>query len=218
MNLLFEEETKKERRRQVIKEILWFIVMAVLVIILAWLIVHFALKRVSMIGSSMETTLYNGQDTVVNRSSYLILKPKRGSVIAFYPEANDDEDATVQKDSTIQIRRIVGLPGERVQIRDGKLYINDEELSEKYDFGEITSPGQANQEILLDEDEYFVLSDKRSDIDDSRSSSFTKVTRKNIIGKVLFSMNPFAMISGPQGTSEQETQEGNESETNSESD
>ncbi len=204
MNLRFEEETKKERRIQILKEILYFLIAAAVAVALAWLIVHFALKKVSMIGSAMETTLYNGQDVIVNKTSYILLRPKRGAVIAFYPEDDEEieEDTLVQKDSTVCIRRIVGLPGETVQIRDGIIYIDGEAIEEAYKFEAIQSSGRANDEIVLEEDEYFVLSDKRSDLDDSRSSAFTKVRKKNIIGKAVLTLNRFAMIGGPDEDSE----------------
>ncbi len=206
MNLLFEEETKHERRRQLLKETIFFLAAVILVILAAWTIVHFSLKKVSMIGSSMEKTLFNGQDVIVNRSSYVLFQPRRGHVIAFYPD-NEEEDASVQKDSTIGIRRVVGLPGEKVQIKDGIIFINGSPLKEDYEFEEITSQGRANEEITLEDDEFFVLSDKRSDADDSRSASFTKVRKKNIIGRVLFTMNPFALIGSPQREKTQENED-----------
>lgn len=200
MNLLFEEETKKARRRQLLKESGYFLIAAVLVILLAWLIVHFALKKASMIGSSMQTTLYNGEDLIVNRTSYKLFSPKRGAVIAFYPETDENEEHT---DSSILVRRVVGLPGEQVQIKDGLIYINGEPLSEKYKFDPIESAGRALELVTLEKNEYFVMSDKRDDLDDSRSTSFTKVYKKQIIGKVVFSLNPFALIGGPKEEGEE---------------
>ncbi len=147
MNLLFEEETKKTRRRQLLKESGYFLLAAVLVILLAWLIVHFALKKASMIGSSMQTTLYNGEDLIVNRTSYKLFSPKRGAVIAFYPETDENEEHT---DSSILVRRVVGLPGEQVQIKDGLIYINGEPLSEKYKFDPIESAGRALEPVTLE--------------------------------------------------------------------
>jgi signal peptidase I len=206
MNLRFEEERKREHRIQILKETVYFLIAVVIVVLLAWLVVRFALKKVSVIGSAMETTLYNGQDVIVNKTSYLIFRPKRDALVAFYPEQEEEEeDSSIQKDSTISIRRIIGMPGETVLIKDGIIYIDGKELNEKYDFEEILSPGQANEEITLDSDEYFVLSDKRSDLDDSRSSTFTKVKKKNIIGKVILTLNPFTVPSGPrQDNTEQE--------------
>lgn len=96
------------------------------------------------------------------------------------------------------IRRVVGLPGEKVQIKDGKVYIDGEVLEEKYAFPDMQSGGAASSEVTLGDDEYFVLSDNRSDMDDSRNSSFTKVKKSNIIGKVIFRLSPFALVGGPE--------------------
>ncbi|MCH5252648.1 MAG: signal peptidase I [Lachnospiraceae bacterium] len=197
MNLRFEEETKKERRIQLLKETIWFLAAAVLVVLLAWLIVRFALKKVSVIGSAMETTLYNGEDVIVNKTSYLLLSPGRGAVVAFYPEQKEGEEMPLD-DSSVIIRRIVGLPGETVQIKDGQIYINDEEIEESYDFPDMLSSGLANDKIKLEGDEYFVLSDNRADMDDSRNSSFTKVKRGNLIGKVILTLSPISLIGGPE--------------------
>lgn len=206
MNLRFEEEKKQERRMQILKESIRFLIEAAIVILLAWLIINFALKKVSVIGSSMETTLYNGEDVIVNKSSYLLLSPKRNQIIAFYPEAEEGKEQETD-DTSIRIRRIAGLPGETVRIQDGKLYVDGEVVEEKYDFEPMYSAGRAVSEIQLEENEYFVLSDSRNDMDDSRNTSFTKVRRENIIGKVIIRLNPFSLIGGP------EKEENKESET-----
>ena len=135
MNLRFEEEKKHEQRMQFLKGAIRFLIMVAAVVFLAWLIITFALKKVSVIGSSMETTLYNGEDVIVNKTSYVLFPPKRNQIIAFYPEVQDEEE-TINSDSMIHIRRVAGLPGEKVQIKNGKLYINGEEQKEKYDFEE----------------------------------------------------------------------------------
>lgn len=199
MNLRFEEETKRERRIQILKEIFWFLIAAVLVIFIAWLIVQFAMKKAGMIGSAMEPTLYNGEDVIVNKTSFLILSPGRGAVIAFYPE-QDENEAEERNDSSIMIRRIIGLPGETIQILNGKIYVDGTVLEEDYVFEDIISAGRANDEIKLEKDEYFVLSDKRADQDDSRNTTFTKVRKSNIIGKVILRLNPFSMVGGPTST------------------
>ena len=123
MNLRFEEEKKHEQRMQFLKGAIRFLIMVAAVVFLAWLIITFALKKVSVIGSSMETTLYNGEDVIVNKTSYVLFPPKRNQIIAFYPEVQDEEE-TINSDSMIHIRRVAGLPGEKVQIKNGKLYIN----------------------------------------------------------------------------------------------
>lgn len=181
----------------ILKESILFLAEAAMVIFLAWLIITFAMKKVSVIGSSMETTLYNGEDVIVNKTSYLVLSPKRDNVIAFYPEAEEGEEQQLD-DTAIQIRRIVGLPGEKIQIKNGKFYADGKQIEENYPFEPMYSAGRAVNEVQLEEDEYFVLSDSRNDMDDSRNTSFTRVRRKNILGKVILRLTPFSLIGGPE--------------------
>ena len=208
MNLRFEEEQKKERRINFFKEMIRFLIEAIVVVFIAWLIVTFALKKVSVIGSSMETTLYNGEDVIVNKASFFLLSPRRSQLIAFYPEKEEEEkEAEDRTDSDIQIRRVIGLPGEKVLIKDGRIYIDGKVIEEDYDFDSMNSGGRAINEIQLDEDEYFVLSDNRNDMDDSRNTSFTKVRKENIIGKVLIRLDPFSLPGGPEKEKQPEQKE-----------
>ncbi len=116
MNLRFEEEKKHEQRMQFLKGAIRFLIMAAAVVFLAWLIITFALKKVSVIGSSMETTLYNGEDVIVNKTSYVLFPPKRNQIIAFYPEVQDQEE-TINSDSMIHIRRVAGLPVKKYKLK-----------------------------------------------------------------------------------------------------
>lgn len=210
MNLRFEEEAKKEKRKKLIFETVRYLIMVVIVIAIAWCIINLCLKKVTMIGSSMENTLHSGQEVIVNTFFKKFFSPGRNTVIAFFPEAGTDNKE--RTDSSILIRRIVGLPGEKVKISGGYVYINGEKLEEDYEFDRNVSSGQAVDDVLLKDDEYFVLSDKRTDLDDSRSSSFTKVRNENIVGTVFLELDPFGLISGPQAekTDEDEEEENSE--------
>ncbi len=196
MNLNFEAESRKEKRVKLLKEAIRFTIAIIVVILLAWLIVKFFLMKASVIGTSMENTLSNGDHVIVNKGAYLLLSPGRNDVIAFFPEVKEGEEA-IQDDSSILIRRVIGLPGETIQITDGVIYINNEPLEEKYNYEKMHSSGMAGSKIKLEEDEYFVLSDNRNDMDDSRNTTFTKVKTENIIGKVMIRLNPFSLIGGP---------------------
>ncbi len=196
MNLRFEEEAKKEKRKKLIYETIRYLIYVVIVIFFAWCIINLCLKKVTMIGSSMENTLHSGQEIIVNTFFKRFVSPGRNSVIAFFPETGADNKE--RTDSSILIRRIVGLPGERVKISGGYVYINGKKLEEDYEFDRNVSSGQADQEVSLKDNEYFVLSDKRTDLDDSRSSSFTKVISDNIIGTVILQLDPFGFIAGPE--------------------
>lgn len=206
MNLRFEEEAKKERHKKLIIETIRYVIEIILVIVLAWCVVNFALKKVTMIGSSMESTLNSGEEVIVNTFFNHFSAPGRGDVIAFYPEQGTADDS-MRADNNILIRRVVGLPGETVRMEDGKVLINGEPIEEDYIFDRNVSAGQAEEDYKLEKDEFFVLSDKRSDLDDSRSASFTKVRRDNIVGSVFLALDPFSFVSGPKVTTDKETTE-----------
>ncbi len=204
MNFHFEEEQKKEKRKKLIKGAVCWLVEIAIVILGAYLLVHFCFIRSSMVGSSMEDTLVNGQDIIISKISYLILSPGRGDIIAFYQ--TDEEDAW--EESLLTVRRIVGLPGEKVKIENGKVFINGEEIEEKYEMPLMESGGLAQSELTLGKDEYFVLGDSRNDSEDSRFRSFGNVKKKNIAGQVVFKKSPFSLIGGPTIENKKEESEG----------
>ncbi|MBR6229932.1 MAG: signal peptidase I [Eubacterium sp.] len=204
MNLRFEEEAKKEKRKKLIIELVRYLIEVILVILLAWVIINFTMKKVIVIGSAMENMLNSGQEVIVNTITKHLFSPGRGTVIAFYPEKKSSLETSLS-DSNILIRRIVGLPGEKIHMEDGVVYADNKPIEESYEFDRHVSAGQAEEPMQLGEDEYFVLSDKRTDLDDSRSSSFTKVKKGNIVGSVFMTLNPFSFVSGPEP--EKETEE-----------
>ena len=104
--------------------------------------------------------------------------PKRGDVIVFLPNGNQN--------SHFYVKRVVGLPGETVQIRDGSVYIDGALLAEEDRFDKIADPGIAQNELLLASDEFFVLGDNRNSSEDSRSGNIGAVKKDTIIGKAWF--------------------------------
>ena len=156
----------------------WVFSILVSVLLGAVFVFAFGLKT-SVIGVSMEPGLYNGQQILINRFLYQLSEPKAGDVIVFLPNENQN--------SHYYVKRIVAVPGDRIKILDGKVYVNDEEcLLQEYD--KIADPGIAQNEIRLNKEEYFVLGDNINNSEDSRSGSIGIVTRKSIIGKVWFKM------------------------------
>ncbi len=133
--------------------------------------------RTSMIGVSMEPTLYNSQEVFINKISYLLFSPGRGDVIVFQPNGNEN--------AHYYIKRVVGLPGETVQIKNGQVYI-DGKLLEDDNFDKIETEGLAETPYLLGEDEFFVLGDNRNNSEDSRSGNIGAVHRDHIIGRAWF--------------------------------
>ena len=154
---------------------------------LSYLIVAFGLVRISMIGDSMQPTLQDGNSIIVNKMSFRFAKPKRNDVIVF--KQNGDEH------SYYNIKRVIGLPGETIQIKDGFIYINGEKLNEEYEFDLISNGGLANEELKLDAKEYFVLGDNRNASEDSRYANIGVVIKKDIVGRAWIRVKPFDFIS-----------------------
>ena len=132
----------------------------------------------------MEPTLHDGDNLIVDKITYRFNDPKRFDIIVF---------PFRYKENTYYIKRIIGLPGDPVQItNDGKIYINQEELKEGYGQEVILDPGNAYTPITLGEDEYFVLGDNRNNSSDSRSSSVGIIQRDDIIGRAWVRIWPFS--------------------------
>lgn len=171
-------EKEKKINKATIREIFSTLFYSLAAILLAFVLVSSVGMKVSMIGVSMEPALYNSQGVLINRFVYSITSPKRGDIVAFLPNGN--------KNSHYYLKRVVGLPGETVQIIGGYVYINGELLPEDESFDKIADPGMAENEVVLGSDEYFVLGDNRNNSEDSRSGNIGAVKKETIAGKVWF--------------------------------
>lgn len=171
-------QKEKKINSALLKDIFEMMIGTLVVIFLAFALTYFAGMRTSVIGDSMEPALYNGQEILINRFVYKLSSPKRGDVIVFLPNGNQN--------THYYVKRIIGLPGETVLIKDGKVYIDGELLEEDESYDKIVDPGIAGNEILLENNEYFVLGDKRNSSEDSRSGNIGAIDNSNIIGKAWF--------------------------------
>ncbi|MDO4965963.1 MAG: signal peptidase I [Lachnospiraceae bacterium] len=172
--LTFHQKQKKKFNIQLFYEILSWVAIVFAAVFLAYVGIAFFGIKTSMVGSSMEPILCNSQEVLINRVSYSMSAPKRFDVIVFKPNGN--------KNSHFYIKRVIGLPGETIQISGGKVYINGEVL--KNDVADDTREGGvATNEIVLANDEYFVLGDNRSNSEDSRSANVGNVKVTMIEGK-----------------------------------
>jgi len=170
-------ERKEKMKPSTWKEIFSYIFWMFTVSFLAFVIVLAFGMRTSVIGVSMEPTLCNSQEVFINKLAYLVLSPGRGDVIVFQPNGNEN--------AHYYVKRIIGLPGETVQIRGGQVYIDGEKL-EGYEFDRMETAGLAETPYLLGDDEYFVLGDNRNNSEDSRSGNIGAVHRDYIVGQAWF--------------------------------
>lgn len=159
----------------------WVFQIAV-VCLLAYVSVWYFGQRVSTVGDSMSPVLKNGDVVLVNRIVYNATTPKRGDIIVFKPKGNENDH--------YYTKRIVGLPGETIQIIENNVYINGKKLEESYQTSKINDVGIVGEQMKLASDEYFVLGDDRENSDDSRDADIGNVKRSYIYGKAWFVASP----------------------------
>lgn len=189
-NLNREQEQPEGRSKaaNTVKEVISFIIYIAVVFLLTYLVITYVGQRTEVSGSSMESTLSNGDNLIVDKISYRFREPERFDIIVFPYQYEED---------TYYIKRIIGMPGETVRIDEkGIIYINGEELVESYGREVIDADklGLAQEEITLGEDEYFVLGDNRNASSDSRDPSVGNIKRKDIIGRAWVRIYPFDKI------------------------
>ena len=177
-----KRQKEKKSIQEQIKGILLWIFEILAVILAAFVLVLFFGQIRTNTGQSMEVTLSDGDHVLIDTFSYRIGSPKRNDIIAFKPNGSDT--------SHIYIKRVIGLPGETVQIKDGMIYINGKVYLEKADYPTITNPGLASEEIKLGVTEYFVLGDNRNNSEDSRYADVGLVDADYIEGRVWFRILP----------------------------
>ena len=170
------------KERSSLGELFSWLIYIVIVVILSLGIITFIGQRTKVSGHSMETTLSDGDNLIVDKISYRFRDPERFEIIVFPFQ---------YEEHTYYIKRIIGLPGETVQVIDGYVYINGEMLDENYGLEVMDDPGIAAEPITLGEDEYFVLGDNRNHSSDSRDPSVGVLHRDDIMGRAWIRIWPF---------------------------
>lgn len=183
----FEGESNKPSIKRILLEVFIWVAQIAVVIFLAYIIVYYCVEKTNVIGSSMESTLAANDPIIINKFAYRISDPKRFDVIVFKQSGKEH--------SFYNIKRIIGLPGETVLIKDGNIYINGEMIEEYSIVEPMINYGLAGEEISLEDNEYFVLGDNRNNSEDSRFASIGNITRDEIIGKAAIRLSPFNFIS-----------------------
>lgn len=179
--------------RKTILKILITIVEIALVVFAAYAITHYGLETMKVSGEYMSPTLKDGDEILINKMSYYFHRIHRNDVVVVQESGSEHNYFTLE--------RVIGLPGETVQIKDGEIYIDGEKLNEELDFPSIENGGLALEEITLEEDEYFMLGDNRNECEDSRNANIGNIARKDIVGKAWIRLNSFAFISQIDGFS-----------------
>ncbi len=180
------QKFKKILENHKAKAALLWIFEIVVVLVFAAVVAIFFFQSVTMKESSMEPTLSTGDQVFINRIAYKLAEPKRGELVIF--ATSEAEDAA------LHIKRVIGLPGETVQIKDGRILINGETYKEDKDFPAISNPGMAEDSVRLGAGEFFVLGDNRNNSEDSRHGDIGKVQKKYITGKPWFVFWPLGKL------------------------
>ena len=171
--------------KSILKELLvWLLVIAVGVVA-SYLVVTFVGQRTQVSGESMETTLSDGDHLIVDKISYRFNDPQRYDIIVF--------PYRLEK-NTYYIKRIIGLPGETVQIVNGYVYINGVQLDEHYGNEVMEEAGLAAEPITLGADEYFVLGDNRNNSQDSRAANVGVIHRDGRAWVRIWPISDFGVI------------------------
>lgn len=176
------EETKKSKRAAVI----WELFVYVLIVFLCVTVVpRYVIQRTQVDGRSMMNTLHNEESLLVEKVTYHFKNPDRFDIITFYPKGREEKE--------YYIKRVIGLPGETIQITGNTIYIDGKVLKESYGRQPMENGGIAEEPVKLGKDEFFVLGDNRNESVDSRDGEEVGVVkRKNIDGHAVLRIYPFS--------------------------
>lgn len=167
---------KKKISPVVVREVFSWMIGIVAAIFIAGVLVYFMGMTTNVVGVSMEPTLYNEQKIYINRFLYVISSPDRGDVVVFLPNGNEN--------AHYYVKRVVAIPGDRIIVKDGVLYVNG--LESPWVKERILDAGVAENELTLENGEYFCIGDNPGNSEDSRSANIGPVKESDIIGKVWF--------------------------------
>lgn len=170
-------ENKNDKKKGGFKaELISWITTILVALILALGINNFLIVNAKVPTGSMENTIMPKDRIIANRLAYITSDPERGDIVVFkYP---DDE-------TVLYVKRIIGLPGDKVEVIDGKVYINDSKEPLQEDYLKEEMYGTYGP-YYVPENCYFMMGDNRNDSLDSRFWENTFVQREKILGKVFF--------------------------------
>ena len=174
---------EEKKKNAILSEVLDYVKVIIFAVVFVLIVNNFILINALVPSESMEKTIMTGDRIFGFRLAYEFEEPERFDIVIFkYPDDPEQKE--------LYIKRVIGLPGERIQIRDGQILINGETYREGRDLPKISNPGLATNEVYLESDEYFVLGDNRNNSEDSRYADVGNVKKKYIAGKIWFRVTP----------------------------
>ncbi|MBO5484455.1 MAG: signal peptidase I [Lachnospiraceae bacterium] len=173
--------TKGQKIRNALVELAIY---AVIIVLCISFVPKYVIQRTIVDGYSMENTLQDEDNLLVEKVSYHFTDPKRFDVIVFYPHGKENKD--------YYIKRVIGLPGETIQIIGDTIYIDGKVLEEDFGKDPMTKSGIAQEPLKLGDDEFFVLGDNRAVSEDSRYPEVGPVSKDKIAGKAILRIYPLS--------------------------
>lgn len=180
-----EENSDALSLKEVLRELMIY---ALIVIVCVSVVPKYVIQRTIITGRSMERSLQDGDNVLVEKLFFRLSDPERFDIVMFYPFGVEEED--------YYVKRVIALPGETIQIIGDDIYIDGELLEENYGKQAITYQGIAEEPITLGSDEYFLMGDNRKVSFDSRYEEIGPVKRELLAGKAIVRIWPFEKIGG----------------------
>lgn len=180
-SIKFKETKLDKSGSKFIKTIINWLITIMIAVVVGYAFVTFGFQTVKVVGPSMNDTLSDGNEVLVNKIKFKTSGLNRYDVVAY---------KKVNSDSYYDIKRVIGLPKETVLIKDGLIYINGEQLKDCPISESIVNGGLAAQEIQLANNEYFLLGDNVNNSEDSRFTNIGVISKSEIIGKVTRIVSP----------------------------
>lgn len=178
---------KKIKQRTPLSYVVEFTIYIVLILVCVFWVPEHVIQRTVVNGESMENTLHTGESLLVEKVSYHFKNPERYDIIVFYPEGREVDE--------YYVKRVYGLPGETIQIKDNQIYINGSVIEDNFAKNKMDDAGIAEEPVTLAEDEYFVLGDNRQVSLDSRDLG--AIAKENIAGHVVLRIWPLGKFGTP---------------------
>lgn len=194
---------KTSKFKKILKEIISWIFTIILAFVIAFIVNIFVIRPSEISGTSMVPTLSDGENVFISKLPIIFSKTKHGDIIVIDKNVNRSRTILIEIADSIKyniftkklyklesndfwIKRVIGIPGDIIEFKDGKIFRNNEELVEGYINSNPIKRYPNNTKVLVQENCVYVMGDNRGDSKDSRSSELGQVPFNNIVGKLIF--------------------------------